>query len=258
MAETAADVDPRLQDLEEEDERWAHEAPPVDYERIKRWVMQRDGKDYIQYLGLVDLLHQESGGSFRIRTKLEQAPTAENGMLAICSAEVDILDAKGHDIAPPLRSASGLGDASPGSVNRMMAPHLVRMAETRAKGRAIRDLLNVGMVTAEELGPDGPVKDEPRANYSAGASTDRNPSGNNGGTGRVHEQADIIDVDGKVYNRDQVWGFYQQRMNQMRDRKLTVPTNLLLTNKAPLKAIVSATQALRSAIERANAAAPAN
>ena len=63
MAETT-ELDPRLQQQEEEDEAWAHEEagdddedggpperPEVDYERIRRWVIQRDGKDFIQYLG---------------------------------------------------------------------------------------------------------------------------------------------------------------------------------------------------------------
>jgi hypothetical protein len=50
---------------------------------------------------------------------------------------------------------SGIGDASPANVNRQIAPHIIRMAETRAKARALRDAINVGVTAFEELGEDG-------------------------------------------------------------------------------------------------------
>lgn len=256
MAETETEVEYDTQTTDTED------APQreVDYRRIKRWVIQREGKDFILYAGLLDLLHQESQGHFMIHTHLEQAPLPANGETAIVSARVEML--AGNDDSGPFhetkRSATGIGDANPGNVNRQMTAHTIRLAETRAKARALRDLLNIGLVAAEELGPSvssgaasRPVGRDDGGNVYSGA--DRNPSGNNGGTGRVHEGADIIDVNGKVYNRDQVWGFYQQRMNQMRERRLPIPTGAALGKAAPLKAIVAATQTLRSTLEQAPA-----
>ncbi|MDP2728270.1 MAG: hypothetical protein Q8P59_12090, partial [Dehalococcoidia bacterium] len=49
------------------------------------------------------------------------------------------------------RTFSGIGDASPHNVNEMMSNCLIRMAETRAKARALRDAVNMGVVALEEL-----------------------------------------------------------------------------------------------------------
>jgi hypothetical protein len=60
------------------------------------------------------------------------------------------------------RTFSGIGDASPENVGRNIVPHIIRMAETRAKARALRDAVNVGATALEELS-DG--DDAPPANY---------------------------------------------------------------------------------------------
>jgi hypothetical protein len=106
----------------------------------KEHITNRLGKDFVLYEGLLDQAHQE--GLKRISTVLLQVPSAENGYVAIVSAEVET--SKGI--------FSGIGDASPQNVNRNIAPHLIRMAETRAKARALRDAVNVGVAALEELG----------------------------------------------------------------------------------------------------------
>src|SRR6185295_19807414 len=119
MAETTtSEADPRIA-FEDDDESSAPErpAPEIDYQRIKKhWLMEREGKPFILYSGLLDLLHQESGGDFTIATNLEQAPSKENDQTAIVSAVVTMAGG---------RSAAGLGDANPGNVSRAMAGHTI-------------------------------------------------------------------------------------------------------------------------------------
>ena len=106
----------------------------------KRFIVNRQGKDFVLYAGLLDAAHQE--GLKRIATRLLQPPSAENGHMAICSAEVET--EKGVFM--------GIGDACPDNVGRLIAMHCIRMAETRAKARALRDAINVGVTALEELG----------------------------------------------------------------------------------------------------------
>ncbi len=106
----------------------------------KEFIVNRQGKDYCLYAGLLDEAHRQ--GLKRIHTTLIQAPNEANGQLAICHAIVET--EKG--------SFEGIGDASPENVGRMVAMHTTRMAETRAKARALRDAINVGTTALEELG----------------------------------------------------------------------------------------------------------
>src|SRR5205823_6640768 len=49
---------------------------------------------------------------------------------------------------------SGIGDANPSNVAPAMVTCLLRLAETRAKARAMRDAVNVGVAAFEELGAE--------------------------------------------------------------------------------------------------------
>jgi hypothetical protein len=108
----------------------------------KRYIVERQGKPFVLYAGLLDEAHSQ--GLKAIRTQLIQAPSVENSNTAICFAEV----------TTDRGTFTGLGDASSENVSRMIAPHLLRMAETRAKARALRDAVNVGIAALEELGDD--------------------------------------------------------------------------------------------------------
>lgn len=105
----------------------------------KEFIVERDGKSFVLFAGLLDEAHQQ--GLRRIETRLLQVPSEENGQNAICQATVET--EKG--------TFMGIGDASPFNSNRAMQRCLIRLAETRAKARALRDAVNVSAVAFEEL-----------------------------------------------------------------------------------------------------------
>jgi len=100
-------------------------------------------KEVVTYQGLLSKAHDE--GLQRVATRLVQVPTDDNGRTAIAKALVETK--KGR--------FEGIGDATPENVNAFIVPHLIRMAETRAKARALRDAVNIGVVSFEELDGDG-------------------------------------------------------------------------------------------------------
>lgn len=106
-------------------------------------IIKLQGKEFVTYEGLLNEAHSQ--GLKSVRTRLIQVPDASNGNTAIVSAEIEMEGGKVF---------SGLGDASPANVNSMIARHIIRMAETRSKARAMRDATNIGMAAVEELGGD--------------------------------------------------------------------------------------------------------
>ncbi len=108
----------------------------------KEFMVERSGRPFVLYAGLLDEAHAQ--GLKQIVTKLLQIPSAENGFVAVVQAAVET--EKGHFV--------GIGDASPENVPPLIRQHTIRMAETRAKARALRDAVNVGVMALEELGED--------------------------------------------------------------------------------------------------------
>lgn len=115
------------------------------------FLITRHGKQYVLFAGLLDEAHDR--GLKGIDTELVEVPTEENGRVAIVKARVEMEDG---------RTFSGIGDASPENVGPNITPHIIRMAETRAKARALRDAVNVGATALEELSDSD---DAPPASY---------------------------------------------------------------------------------------------
>lgn len=145
-----------------------------------------EGRDGVAYADLLARAHTD--GLKSISTELLLQPSADNGRLCIIKAAVNT--DKGH--------FEGIGDADPTSVEEPFVPHLIRVAETRAKARALRDAVNVGVVSFEELdgvrqqssgevpGSGAPAsavrRTTPRRNGSPSRSAA--PRGNGGGNGQ--------------------------------------------------------------------------
>src|SRR5262245_28109329 len=95
---------------------------------------ERGEIEVVRFKGLLALAHED--GLRSVRTTLIQAPSAGNVKTAIVHAKVKTR--KG--------TFTGLGDANPENVDPKIAPHVIRMAETRAIARAFRAAVNIGEV----------------------------------------------------------------------------------------------------------------
>jgi len=126
-----------------------HPSPKLDERFIIQIKRKETVKEFVLYAGLLDLAHQK--GIKRMIVEPIQYPTKDNKMEAICKAIVE--------------STTGeiyveLADANPLNVNRMVVEHMLRVAATRAKARALRDFTNIGMTCLEELGDLGDELDD--------------------------------------------------------------------------------------------------
>ncbi len=115
----------------------------------ERFTKNIEGKDFVLYSGLLDLAHQK--GMVSMEVEILQFPTKENGHQAICRAMVE---------SKLGESFTDVGDADTTNCNFKVVRHLIRMASTRAKARALRDFTNVGMTALEELGDMNEVLEE--------------------------------------------------------------------------------------------------
>ena len=123
---------------------------PLDNVDIEeRFKTERQGKPFVLYAGLIDAFHRKYHDCSRdIHTEILKFSIGENGEpeFAVVKAQVHADDGTYH------WSFSGIGDATRGNVGRNIVPHLIRMAETRAKARGLRDAVNVSVAAVEELG----------------------------------------------------------------------------------------------------------
>ena len=118
----------------------------------ERFIKNIEGKDFVLYAGLLDLAHQK--GLTKMVVEILQFPTNDNGHMAIVKAQAE---SRIGEIF------MDVGDATPNNCNSKVAKHLLRMASTRAKARALRDMTNIGMTCLEELADLNDIAEEGRS-----------------------------------------------------------------------------------------------
>ena len=130
--------------------------------RKEKLIVRLQGKEFILYAGLLALAHKH--GLQSIETEMLSTEKERDAGLFIFRATVS--GERGR--------FTGHGDASKSNVGKMIVPHIIRQAETRAVARALRSFTAVGMCSLEELGGDiedtpksSPPKRKPRAKKAA-------------------------------------------------------------------------------------------
>lgn len=116
----------------------------------ERWIVTLKGKAYPLWAGVLDAATK--AGLKTLTVQVLQYPTADNGQLAVVEATGTFDDG---------RVFTDIGDCSPQSTSAHLAAASLRIASTRAKGRALRDALNVGQTMFEELGDSDEAEHEP-------------------------------------------------------------------------------------------------
>lgn len=168
----------------------------------KEFIVERQGRSFILYAGLLDLAHQQ--GLKSIRTELIQVPNEANNRVAICTAVVT-LEKEGVE-----RVFTGIGDAAPNNVAPAMQTCLIRMAETRSKARALRDAVNVGVAAFEELGEEDAHDGAPERGYAtspkmprsdrAASTRSAQPTGNGTTRQPAEKSADAVPIPAEMRN----------------------------------------------------------
>jgi len=111
-------------------------APPP---TLAKWVKKIHGRDFVQYEGLLAMVHEHG------LQELAAEFISVTPELALAAAHAFFADGKRFWDA---------SDATPNNVHSQVKAHFPRVALTRAKARVLRDALNIGMVSVEELNED--------------------------------------------------------------------------------------------------------
>jgi hypothetical protein len=115
----------------------------------KGWIIERRGgrnqppKEFITWPGLIWYVNQ-IGTLLKLEVDMVEIDWSKGRFVAKATAVL-----KNHN--GDLLERTSYGDCTPHNVSDMILPSALRMAGTRAKARALRDLCGIGMTAAEEI-----------------------------------------------------------------------------------------------------------
>lgn len=124
-------------------------APKLTDEFKSKFIINIKGKEAVLAEGIKVLAHEK--GIKKLVSKIIQFPTKENDNMCIVEAELI-----GYDWDPVSKTLTeveyvAIGDASPRNCTAMVSAAFIRMAETRAISRVLKNYTNISMVSFEEL-----------------------------------------------------------------------------------------------------------
>lgn len=114
------------------------------------------GRSYPLWAGILNAATK--AGLKSLCTRIAQIPHADNGNIAVVVARAEFEDGSVFE---------DVGDCGPGSTSPNLLAASLRIASTRAKGRALRDAMNIGEATFEEgdlTDSEAPSHPQPQAN----------------------------------------------------------------------------------------------
>lgn len=129
------------------------------------FIVRLKGRDYPTYPGVLDAATK--AGLRSLTTRVLQIPDASNNHVAVVLARAEFEDG---------RVFEDVGDASPANCSVQIATAALRMASTRAKGRVLRDSINVGQTMFEELPDLNGESDAPIPTEHAPRATPQRPA----------------------------------------------------------------------------------
>ena len=208
-------VNKNLETKEKEEEfDYKHKASFKVSEKFKQTFNTKvaGGRETISADGLVALAHIK--GIWKMETEILQYPNAENGNVCICKAIVG-----GYDWDPTENKIvkveySDIGDASPMNCNKNVAPHFIRMASTRATGRALRKYTNLDMLCTEELGDDDVSTQSGLGMINENITMDQLMNIKNITMQKKIDQATFMDILKKTFNTEDFQSLTVQQGNQ--------------------------------------------
>jgi len=234
----------------------------------KHFLSTRDNRTLVSFAGLIYMLHLATMGEFECVNEVVQRGNKDNGDETIVRCTITgSRRLEGSKEKVPFKVVCE-GDAGPGNVTNMIAPHKRRMAETRAMARAMRVATNVGLTAADELGPSSgraPARAAEKS-YPQRVSRDYGPAAQRAQNAQEAppiagddapppepEEApaspDVIIVQGKRYTRAQVVAAMRKRIEEA--NRIGIKDYQRVGEDAPLGEIVGFTQRLRKRIVEA-------